>query len=293
MIIPSYKRPDFLKDCIESVVRQTFQNWELIVVDDNGAGSAAQVETEKLMLPYITDRRFQYIVLPENKGGSAARNVGWKKSKAKYICFLDNDDQFYPQKLENQYQMLEKSTYRATVCRFESFKKDKLVRTSPLIIFERDYLISVSKGHVNFGAGSTLMIERSLLDELQGFDEDFRRKQDVEFIIRLLCKAPLLVSNEILVKLRIDDRSNIPKLEKFKSFQSMFRNKFGELFDTFSQKDQREIRQYELTELAKVSLWNKEFYEFCKIMAYSELSLAHRVKLFGDLARKFVTYYFR
>jgi glycosyltransferase involved in cell wall biosynthesis len=293
VIIPSYGRPEFLQKSIQSVLRQSFQGWELIVVDDNGLGSVSQVQTQTLLNEYRHDPRIRYLIQEENRGGSAARNIGWKSASGEFICFLDNDDEFYPEKLTAQFQSLERTGLKMTVCRFDSFKNGQKVRTSPKVPALESYLIPFALGKINFASGSTLMISKSLLEKVDGYDESFRRKQDVELMIRLLEEEKLHVDDQILVRLNIDDRTNIPSVENFKKFQNLFNLKFHNLFETFPQKAQREIKQYEITELAKVALWNKDWKLFLRLFFTGGLNFTTQFNLGTDLVQKFVTYYLK
>lgn len=293
VIIPSYGRPEFLQKSIQSVLSQSFQDWELIVVDDNGVGSVSQVQTQTLLNEYRDDPRIHYHIQEENRGGSAARNIGWKSSSGEFICFLDNDDEFYPEKLKAQVQSLERTGLKMTVCRFDSFKNGKKVRTSPKVPEMESYLIPFALGKINFASGSTLMISKSLLEKVDGYDETFRRKQDVELMIRLLVEESLHVDDQILVRLNIDDRANIPAVENFKKFQNLFNLKFKKLFESFPQKAQQEMKQYEITELAKVALWNKEWKLFLRIYFSRDLNFIKKTSLAIDLVGKFITYYLK
>lgn len=291
VIVPSYRRPELLKKTLRSVLDQSYADWELIVVDDNGKDTPSQIETAELMGSFLSDSRVNYLILEKNSGGSAARNFGWRLAEGKYICFLDNDDEFYPKKLEHQLKVLEQSGFKMTVCRFDSFKNEKKVRTSPVLPQFENYLIPFAKGDLNFAAGSTMMVSKSLLEEIGGYDEVFRRKQDVELMIRLLEIEKLFVDDRILVRLNIDDRNNVPKIENFRKFQELFNLKFKGIFEHFPKEDRMAISQYNQMELAKVALWNKEVAVFAKILFNPGLHWKNKFKLIIDLSRKFVTYH--
>ena len=96
VIMPTYNREKTIARAIRSVLEQTYQNLELIVVDD---GSADNTEETVRNIP---DSRLVYIKSPDNKGSSAARNIGIKMAKGKYIAFQDSDDEWFPEKLEKQ-----------------------------------------------------------------------------------------------------------------------------------------------------------------------------------------------
>lgn len=293
VIIPSYGRPVFLRNSVSSVIAQTFENWELIIVDDNGAGSTAQIETSLALSELLEDPRIRYVFHEINLGGSAARNTGWRQSNSDFICFLDNDDLFHPEKLASQFSILESTDFDLTVCGFDSYKGGKKVRTSQTIPFYENYLIPFVQGKINFASGSTMMVRRKILIEVDGYDESFRRKQDVELMIRILTRGKIHVDDRVLVSLTIDDRSNIPKVEDFKKFQEKFSNKFKDIFQAFPDREQIGITQYGQIELAKVALWNKDFSTFFETLFNPDLNWKNKGLLLIDLSRKFITYYLR
>ena len=81
---------------VDSVLMQTYNNIEIIVVDDNGNGTASRIETEKMMEKFSNTERVIYLKHEQNKNGSAARNTGIRTAKGKYVAFLDDDDVFNP-----------------------------------------------------------------------------------------------------------------------------------------------------------------------------------------------------
>ncbi|MBI4683838.1 MAG: glycosyltransferase family 2 protein [Nitrospirae bacterium] len=97
VIIPTYNRADFLPQTIQSILNQTYQDWELIVVDDGSKDI-----TEDIVDGFkAKDRKIEYFY-QVNKGAGAARNSGIRKSSGNYIAFLDSDDEWLPEKLERQ-----------------------------------------------------------------------------------------------------------------------------------------------------------------------------------------------
>lgn len=102
VVIPSFSRATMLPRAIDSVLSQTHTNVEVIVVDDNGKGNAYQIETYNSILKYLRKDNVKYIVNPLNMGGSESRNVGIKNASGEYITFLDDDDEYYIDKLERQ-----------------------------------------------------------------------------------------------------------------------------------------------------------------------------------------------
>ena len=102
IVIPTYNRVDFLPKAIQSVLNQTYRNWEMIIVDDGSTDN-----TEEIVKGY-KESRIQYIVHKYNLGLSAARNTGIKKSRGEYIAFLDSDDEWFPEKISCQMNIFQK-----------------------------------------------------------------------------------------------------------------------------------------------------------------------------------------
>ncbi len=102
VIIPTYNRAYFLKIAIESVLFQTFRDFELIIVDDGSTDDTYNVIGE-----YLRHSAVKYIY-QENHGPAAARNRGVGEAKGEFICFLDSDDRFRKEKLEISYQYIKR-----------------------------------------------------------------------------------------------------------------------------------------------------------------------------------------
>ena len=114
VITPTYNRAEYLGKAIESVMAQTLEDFELIVVDDNRTDSEARKATEQVMKKY-TDSRIRYIQNPRNIGGAASRNVGISEAKGEYIAFLDDDDMYLPDRLETQYEQMAANNWDVSV----------------------------------------------------------------------------------------------------------------------------------------------------------------------------------
>ena len=102
VVIVTFNRADFLRTAIQSVLSQTFQDFEIVVVDD-----ASQDHTCKVVHDFH-EKKIRYIKHDVNKGIAAVRNTGLLNSKGKYIGFLDDDDEWLPQKLQLQVDLLER-----------------------------------------------------------------------------------------------------------------------------------------------------------------------------------------
>ena len=100
VIIPTYHRSECIVRAVDSVLSQTLQDIEVIVVDDNGKATDEGEKTAKIMAGYTNNPKVIYLRHDVNKNGAAARNTGIRNAAGEYISFLDDDDIYLPQRLE-------------------------------------------------------------------------------------------------------------------------------------------------------------------------------------------------
>lgn len=109
IIMPSYNTGAYIKKTIQSVINQSYQNWELIIVDDCSTDN-----TDEAVLPFLNDRRIRYIKNEVNSGAAISRNRALMEAKGKWIAFLDSDDLWVQEKLEKQIHFMETNNYAFT-----------------------------------------------------------------------------------------------------------------------------------------------------------------------------------
>ncbi len=102
IIIPTYKRADMLPRAIDSILNGTYKNIEIVVIDDNNPDSTDRIKTKKVMEKYKKNKCVKYYEMEKNEGGCASRNYGIEKANGKIIAFLDDDDEYLPNKIEVQ-----------------------------------------------------------------------------------------------------------------------------------------------------------------------------------------------
>jgi glycosyltransferase involved in cell wall biosynthesis len=156
IIIPNYNKSQYLEECINSVVSQTFKNWKLYIVDDFSTDNSLQV-IEK----YNTLNNINIIKLKKNKGPAFCRNLGVRISSSPYISFLDSDDLWVKNKLEKQIIFMIKNKFSFTFSDYYWFKninsKDyKSTQISNSLSF-REFLNNSS---IN---SSTMIIKRDII----------------------------------------------------------------------------------------------------------------------------------
>lgn len=167
VIITTYKRPDFLLRAVNSVLAQSGPT-EVVVVDDNGLGTEAQLNTQKVLQPFLN--KITYLPLEKNGGACIARNEGVKVASGEYIFFLDDDDEFLPDKVKIQSAFLKNNKEYdgclAAFKRIDGTTRQEIIATSnfPNIGDYKNFVI-----HGNFFT-PMLCIRKDALIRIGGFD---------------------------------------------------------------------------------------------------------------------------
>jgi len=133
IITPCYNSEKFLDECISSVLNQTYQNWEMLIVDDNSSDNSSI-----LINSYSKkDERIKPLYLNENIGAAMARNKAISIAKGRYIAFLDSDDIWLPKKLEIQINFMKKNNYSFVFASYSVISDDKNKSKHTIIAPER------------------------------------------------------------------------------------------------------------------------------------------------------------
>lgn len=203
IITPVYNSGPYLRDCIQSVLKQTWQNFELILVDDGSQDESKSI-CEKMS---GTDNRIQFIT-QEHKGVSAARNLALEAAAGKYLFFLDSDDAIHPCLLETMYTILDRTAAAMAATEYHFMKAEdspeKLVRSTPFSCSD-DYInldnqTSIDffvQGHTNilYGTGGIMM--RSSKARSLRFDERLMNGEDTKFVYQMLLRgADIIILNK-------------------------------------------------------------------------------------------------
>ena len=177
VIIPTHNREQFIARAIDSVLAQTFTDYEIIVVDDGSIDL-----TRDVLRAY--DNRIKY-VYQENKGVSAARNLGIRESTSQYIAFLDSDDYWAPEKLELQVEVLDKHDNVGIVFGRMPIlnERGEILGMKPNGISGRDFqeLLRVWGDLPT----SSVMTRRECFDRLGVFDETLPPMEDIDMWLRI------------------------------------------------------------------------------------------------------------
>ena len=256
VIIPTYRRPDFICDAINSVLCQTVNDIEIIVVDDNGISTEAQKRNEEILSKYIAENKIRYIVHETNKNGAFARNTGIFASNGEYIAFLDDDDVFHPNKLESQINKLKQTGADICLCGFTRVYAEKTIITIPEL---KDITIpNILMHRVDTCAGSCLLVKATLAKFIRGFDVSFERHQDLEFLIRLLKNGKMCLVEDSLVDIKMHTQNlKNPNLEKTIKQRLHFLQMFNKDIEDYSSTIAEDIHDAQYLEIVKVAIKNK------------------------------------
>lgn len=237
IIMPTYNREKYLPFAIDSVITQTFNNFEMIIVDDGSSDN-----TKQLIEQYKNDKRIRYFY-QENQGQSVARNVGLKQANGKYICFLDSDDLFMPEKLAKQVAFLENNPEIAITHSDEElidenghvFSTYNMERYSG-ILYEKlliDNCISIT----------TAMVRRECFEELGMFDETVKVADDYELWLRFSTKYKFHYEAQYFAKYRVmKNQLSSDKTARFNSNKRIIENFFTQFPDLINTRKQNYFR---------------------------------------------------
>lgn len=258
VIIPTFGNPIFLEKAIQSVISQTIDDWELIVVDDNNAETKARILTEELMSKF-SDNRIKYIKHPHNKNGAAARNTALREAKGEYISFLDSDDEYMPNRLEECVKAMKDAGGDVagvyTGCEFRRGEKTYLKYKD---VKSGKFLVETLACRFMFCTGSNIFVKKAAIEELNGFDEAFLRHQDYEFLVRLFEKYSLIALPEILV-VKNNENFNLPDISKMEAVKKQYLEKFDGVIHQLPDKPQRYIYYANYISLAEQCLRQHDF----------------------------------
>lgn len=210
VVVPTYRRSDLLVRAIRSVLGQTLDAVEIIIVDDNGAGDPHRERTLERLRPFLSDPRIHHLAHDQNRGGSAARNTGIHAARAEYVAFLDDDDVWHPEKLALQLEAFQRFDANvALVCTScvrieESTGTRRIVR--PRLV---EPLMPALLMNNVVGPTSTIVCRRDALIAVGGFDETLPAMQDIDLYVRLADRYRMVAIDRPLVDYHSHDAGNI------------------------------------------------------------------------------------
>jgi len=223
IIIPTYNMANFLGETVKDVLNQTYQNFEIIVINDASTDHTDQV------MGQFDDQRIKYIVHSENRYAAAARNTGVRASEGEYIAFIDADDKVHPEKLATQIAFLEQNTEigLAYCSRIEIDQNG-----NPLALVPAPSTVSLKDLVLGYPyAPSEIVMRREWVHKVGLFDESFRfHGEDPDFHMRLALQGCKMAGvKRVLNYRRLRAERVMKNLEKvaegeIRAFENTFAN---------------------------------------------------------------------
>lgn len=215
IVMPAYNCEKYVGASIESIINQTYQNWELLVVDD-----CSTDKTQSVVHTYL-DARIKYTKNEKNSGAAVSRNKALKMAKGRWIAFLDSDDMWMPEKLNYQIQFMQQNGYsfsctKRTTCHEDGSLTGIYISSPP----------KVTKFHMHnycwIGA-STAMYDQEVIGLIQ--IADLKKRNDYAIWLKAIEKADCYYLDETLsiYRKRLGSISNVSKVSLIKHFYILYR----------------------------------------------------------------------
>lgn len=228
VIITTYNRADLLKEAINSVIDQTFKDFELIVVDDYST------DNTKDTVYSFKDNRIQYFVNDHMKGVAGNRNSGIFRAKGGWISFLDDDDVWLPRKLESLYEKIKESdnTVGLIYHGYKIYDFEKRQEISQYIP-EKEGWIQEDLLYKNYiGTFSVVTFRSDILKNLGGCDERYSYLEDNDLYVRVSGKSKVALIKEALTNYRISNNDRLAfSLDKRLHAYQLFGKKYSKLIN--------------------------------------------------------------
>lgn len=260
VVIPTYNRPSFLRQALQSVLRQTYQNFEIIVVNDCG-------ESVKTEIDRFGDSRIKYIENKKNLGLAGARNIGIENAVGKHICFLDDDDNFYKNHISILVEGIEKyKDYAGVYTDANQIFLDETGKTLYSKVhfsldWEKDFFLIGNHIHV-----LSYIIKKKVIVDIGKFDERMvSGLEDYDLLLRLsrnnsLKHIPVTTSEYI----RHKGSSLLFNKVQYKNCLKYFYTKHEQIFDSI--KDREKLREKYFH-----SIFKSKFSEYIKDLKSKKL----------------------
>ena len=200
IIMPSYNTEKYIEDSINSVLNQTYQNWELLIVDDCSTDN-----TDEGVAKFLSDKRIRFFKNEKNSGAAVSRNKALREAKGKWIAFLDSDDLWTPEKLEKQIKFMVDNDYHFSYANYaeidEASKPLGRLITGPKKITKKKMYNYCWPGCL------TVMYNSEVVGLIQ--IEDIKKNNDYALWLKVCKKANCYLLNETLGQYRKGRKGSI------------------------------------------------------------------------------------
>lgn len=198
--MPSYNTGKYIAETIESVLVQTYKDWELIIVDD-----CSTDDTDEVVKKYLSDKRIEYLKNSHNSGAAVSRNRALREAKGKWIAFLDSDDLWMPEKLEKQIDFMEKNDYHFSYTNYEEID-EKSVPNGRFVTGPKHI---TKQGMYNYcwPGCLTVMFDKGIVGLIQ--IADIKKNNDYAMWLKVCQKADCYLLNKCLAKYRKSRKGSV------------------------------------------------------------------------------------
>lgn len=179
IIMPSYNTEKFISETINSVLAQTYTNWELIIVDDCSTDNTDDVVAS------FSDPRIKYLKNEKNSGAAVSRNRALREATGKWIAFLDSDDLWFPEKLEKQIAFMQEKGYKFTYTDYRIKLNDKWL---PYVYIGPNKVTQWKMKNYCYFSTITVMYDREYIGLIQ--IEPVKKNNDYAMWLKIIKKTP-------------------------------------------------------------------------------------------------------
>lgn len=259
VIMPTYRRSDMLDRAIESVLNQSYEHLELLLVNDNIPNDEYSQELFQRVKKYENDFRFKLILQEQHINGAVARNVGIKQAKGEYIAFLDDDDWWEKDKIKLQVETLKglNDEWGGASCCYSFVNKDnKIIGRS--LAYKDGYIYKDILNLITDVTTCSLLLRHTALDEAGYFDENLLRHQDFQLLVNFTSKYKLKLVEEYLLNIDVSDAQNRPDGKKLLEHKKKFFVSVSPVLARLSKGERRCVKCMHNFEVGYVFLKNKD-----------------------------------
>lgn len=256
IVIPTFNRTELLTKTIESALNQSYNQLEIIVVDDN-----SDVLISDFISKYISENKKEIFLIKTggNKNGAYARNLGLRYSKGKHVCFIDDDDIIRQNFISEHYKVCTQNKYDMTACEHFRLINGRIYSATNLRSNYRNYSLHLLNGDLSIPT-STLFFKKSFIKSLGGFDEKFTRHQDLELLLRVFKSTNAIgLINQKLTLMNIDGHRNYPNGSQAERIKTQFYMKFSSIISSFNYEELKSINRYQYRGVACFYFRDKNF----------------------------------
>ena len=229
IIVPTYKRNEFITRALESIIEQDYENKEIIVIDDNGLGTPEQINTEIKLKKYIKNKLIKYICNEENIGGSLSRNKGIEASEGYFITFLDDDDVYLQGKIRSQVNFMEENDLDLCVMDGETYNKNNnLISHKIQPISNEMSQTDILKAHLvkHITGTNVFMYKRESLINIGMFDDIPAGQEFMLMLKSILNNLKIGCIHEVLVHFHMDGQQRIStSMKKINGLKMIYKEK--------------------------------------------------------------------